>query len=57
MVDIAKKTEDLWDWLIDNGVSEDTLDIITLIDGYSLDTLENVLYVTTGYRSLDQIEG
>jgi len=29
--------------------------VVTDINGYSLSTLEDVLYATTGYRSLDQI--
>ena len=49
-------TNKLWDYLLDGGLaSEETLKIITAINGYNLDTLEDVLYATTGYRSLDQI--
>lgn len=51
------QTEVLWDYLVDNGiVSEETLKVVTSINGYNLDTLEDVLYATTGYRSLSQIE-
>jgi len=46
----------LWDYLLDTGLaSEETLKVVTDINGYSLSTLEDVLYATTGYRSLDQI--
>ena len=49
--------DNLWDYLLDNGItSKETLDVITSINGYNLETLEDVLYATTGYRSLDQIE-
>ena len=52
-----KDIEKLWDYLLDNGLaSEDTLKIITSINGYNLTTLEDVLYATTGYNSLEQIE-
>ena len=44
-----------WDLLIEQGVSEQTLQIVTSINGYSLDTLEDVLYAHTGYRSFDQL--
>lgn len=47
----------MWDALIEQGVSEQTLQIITSINGYSMDTLNDVLYAATGYRSLDQIPG
>jgi len=47
----------LWDYLLDNRiVSEETLNIVTSINGYNLNTLEDVLYATTGYRSLNQLE-
>jgi hypothetical protein len=54
MTDTA--TANAWDTLIDLGVSEDTLRVVTSINGYSVDTLEDVLYATTGYRSFEQLE-
>jgi hypothetical protein len=49
-------TANMWDYLLDNGIaSEDTLQVVTSINGYSVDTLNDVLYATTGYRSLEQI--
>ncbi len=51
------QVDNFWDYLIDNGIaSEDTLQVITSINGYNIDTLNDVLYATTGYRSLEQIE-
>lgn len=53
-----KQITKLWDYLVDNQLTtEDTLITITNINGYNLDTLEDVLYSVTGYRSLDQIQG
>jgi hypothetical protein len=49
-------TEEMWDELIRRGVSEQTLQIVTSINGYSRETLEDVLYAHTGYRSFDQLE-
>lgn len=46
----------LWDKLIELGVSQDTLQIITSINGYNIKTLNDVLYAKFGYRSIDQIE-
>lgn len=35
-------------------VSSETLDIITSINGYNEDTLDDVLYVVSGYRDIEQ---
>lgn len=47
--------ESAWDALLGMGVSEQTLDIITSINGYNMETLENVLYAYAGYNSFDQL--
>ena len=45
----------LWDNLIIYGIAtENELQLITSINGYNLETLEDVLYCRTGYRSWDQ---
>lgn len=44
-----------WDYLVGNEIAtEDELDLVTSINGYNEETLDDVLYVRTGYRSLDQ---
>lgn len=54
MDDIAK----MWDWLEDViGVSEQTLQVVTDINGYTMETLNDILYSVTGYRSRQQYEG
>ena len=53
MDDIAK----MWDWLEDViGVSEQTLSVVTDINGYTMETLNDILYSVTGYRSRQQYE-
>ena len=47
----------VWDKLIDLGVSEEALQLVTDINGYSIDTLYDVLYSRTGYRNFSQMEG
>lgn len=47
--------EEMWDALIEMGVSEQTLDIITDINGYNESTMEDVLYAYSGYRYFDQL--
>ena len=49
--------EEAWDYLIENGLaSEETLQVVTSINGYSLDTLESVLYATAGYHKFSQMD-
>lgn len=51
------ETAKIWDYLIDNNIaSEDTLQVVTNINGYNVDTLNNVLYSVTGYRSIEQLD-
>lgn len=45
-----------WDKLLLLGVSEQTLQIVTAINGYNSTTLNDVLYAHTGYRSFEQLE-
>ena len=46
----------MWDALLDMGVEEQTLKIVTAINGYSRETMEYVLYAHTGYRTFEQLE-
>lgn len=46
--------EDMWDTLKDMGVDEQTLQIITAINGYSEETMCDVLFAHTGYRYFGQ---
>jgi len=51
------KVNEYWDYLIENGIAtEEELQLITYINGYSVETLDAVLYARTGYRSVEQIE-
>ena len=48
---------EMWKTLIEIlDVSEETLQIITSINGYNEQTLCDVLYVITGYRTFEQFE-
>lgn len=47
--------EQYYNYLIDYGlVSGETLDIITSINGYTEETLDDVLYCVSGYRDIEQ---
>tara|TARA_Y100001937_G_scaffold89204_1_gene120603 strand:- start:42 stop:221 length:180 start_codon:yes stop_codon:yes gene_type:complete len=46
---------ELYDLLIDLGIAtSEEISLVTSINGTSIDTLNNILYSRTGYRSLDQ---
>lgn len=47
--------KEMWNKLLELGVSEQTLQIVTDINGYSTETLEDVLYSHTGYRNFEQL--
>jgi hypothetical protein len=53
---VATTKDEMWDELMELGVSEQTLQIVTNINGYNTQTLEDVLYAHTGYRSFDQLD-
>ncbi len=46
---------DMWERLLELGVSEQTLQVVTDINGYREDVMEDILYAVTGYRSFDQL--
>ena len=51
-----KDKQHIWDYLINNDIcAEETLLVATKLNGYTVETLESVLHVLTGYESLDQI--
>ena len=51
------ETNQMWDKLLRLGVSEQTLQIVTSINGYTKETLRDVLYAHTGYRNFGQLPG
>ena len=52
-----KKVNDYYEWLIEmNIATEEELQLITDINGYSEETLNDVLYCRTGYRTREQFE-
>ena len=43
----------MWDWLEEMGVSEQTLQIVTDINGFNEGTMRDILYAYAGERSFD----
>lgn len=52
-----EKYNEMWDLLIEyNIATEDELKLISYINGWRMETLEDVLYVRTGYRDAKQFK-
>ncbi len=52
-----KKMNELWDYITEcNIATENEICLVTSINGTNLDTLKDILYSRTGYRSLEQIK-
>ena len=51
-----KETEELYDYLVEYEIAtEEEVGLVCSINGTNLDSLESILYVRCGYRSLEQI--
>ena len=49
-------TDTIWDAIIEYGIAtEKELELVTAINGYNEDTLNDVVYVRTGYRDIYQL--
>lgn len=47
--------DDYFDFLTDNCIAtEEEIKLVTSINGYNETTLNDILYVRTGYRSIEQ---
>ena len=50
-------TNTAYDILIDSGIaSEETINIVTNINGYTRETMQDILYAATGFRNFDQLD-
>ena len=47
---------DIWDAIIEHGIAtEEELELVTAINGYHDDALNDVIFVRTGYRNIEQL--
>ena len=54
---LFKEVDALWVELVDSGLFTDAeLQLLTNINGYSVETLNSAIYARYGYRDLDQIK-
>lgn len=48
--------DEMWDIFIEYNIcSEETLQVVTSINGYSEETMLDILFVTTGLRNFEQL--
>ena len=48
--------DELWDKLVEYGIATvQELELVTSLNGYTAETLNDVLYVRTGYNSWEQM--
>lgn len=48
---------EMWDYLYDHDIAtQDELQLVTDICGYSKETMLDILYARTGYRNFEQME-
>ena len=52
-----KEVNEYWNRIVELKIATDEeLSLITSINGYKIETLDDVIYVRTGYRDLEQYE-
>lgn len=52
----TKGVDDVKNFLIEQEIAtEDEISLVTQINGYSIDTLNDILYARTGYQDLDAL--
>lgn len=56
-ITVPNSVDAMWDELVGAyGVSTRTLQVVTAINGYSVQTMQDVLYAVAGLRGFDQAE-
>lgn len=53
--ELEMAVNEMWNVLVDMGVSEQALDLITDINGYNEQTMCDILYAYAGYNDFDQL--
>ena len=47
--------EEMWDALLEMGVSEETIQTVTTINGYNEKSMTDILYSRFGYNNFEQL--
>ena len=49
--------ESTWDYLVDKGIAtEQELILVTSINGYNMESLNDIIYARTAYRIVEQLQ-
>lgn len=49
--------DEMWQKLVDDGIATDEeIQLVTDINGYTEETMLDILYARTGYRNFEQME-
>lgn len=49
--------DELWEDLLDRGIaSEEEMKLVTCINGFTVQTLNDILYARTGYEDIEQLD-
>ena len=49
--------ESTWDYLVDKGIAtEQELILVTSINGYNMESLNDVIYARNAYRTVEQLQ-
>ena len=57
MNDIDIDIQSTWKYLVDSGIAtEQELILVTSINGYNMESLNDVIYARTGYRNAEQLQ-
>ena len=52
-----ERIEQVWNYLVEKEIaSDDELRLVTKINGYREEVLNDVIYVRTGYHDLEQLQ-
>ena len=55
MIDFEFETT--WNYLVENGIAtSEEISLIAQINGYTVETLNDIIYARTGYHDLEQLE-
>lgn len=56
IIDVYERLDMIWQYLLSNDIAtNEELQLITDINGYNEETLNDVLYARTGYRNIEQL--
>lgn len=51
-----KQLDEVWDLMITYGIATDNeIKLVTNINGYNMEALNDIIYARTGYRDIDQV--